>query len=300
MKQWLKNFPLLKYFSPKHVGLYKPTVQLNKALMIGDIGVGKTTTAQSIFSMINRLYDDYEQLNIYTRDWGRLINMHKDEPLTKKLQKADMINIFFDDAATTLSSRSYSVEKISNWFMIRHYFMNEIGKKEGTVNIIFAIQRFRSLANFIRGNTAQMIWKAYPVIDPDDEKEVNTLTRGKARLLQYWAYKITYEQDYSYMSKNLIVPVLHAPYEVNIPPLPSYNGTEELVLEEILPSAESLKRRKVKDKVTAEPCHHCGKHPVAIKKYKLCKSCYNRWNAGKLKIPTLSNIQKTGTVEAIA
>ena len=297
----LELFPLLQYFSPKHEGLYKPSVVLNKALLLGDIGVGKTTTAKSIFALINKQYSKYKQLNIYTRDFGRLLYMYKDEKVKNKIKEAEIINVFFDDAARTLSSRSYSVEKISGWYEIRHLFMNELEKKEGTVNIIFAIQRFRSLANFIRGNTALTIWKAYPVVDPDDEKEVNLLTRGNVRLLQYWASKIHFEKDYRYMSKNLIIQVLRAPYIVDIPPITYMNGTEELVLEEILPSAEALKKRKGKKKAqdAGELCHHCKKRPIYNKTHKLCKSCYERWRLGRLVIPTIptpTNTQTAGSV----
>lgn len=271
--------PLLLYFSPKHEKLKRDGVVLNKALILGDIGVGKTTTVEAIFRKVNQSYKGYDHLNLKTKDWPRLYRSHEEPSFKQKIRdyEGGVINIFIDDAAGTMSSKSYSVSKINSWYTIRHQFMGSFGLKRATVNIIIGIQRFMALANYVRENTALLIWKAYPAVDIRARQDIDRLTDDRANILRDWAMDINFHGDTGAMEKNLICGA-GKPYVLDIP---HPRGDPEdfwETLEDLVPTVETLnKRKKHTKKAPPEKCQYdeCNRK-ANIMKWRLCRRHYDK------------------------
>lgn len=203
---------LLTYFGPKH--LQTGGVMLNWATIVGFMQSGKTTMIKTIIKAINEKYKDLKQINISTQYPQNIYNLS--EELITKIKDRELINIFIDDAAWGASSKKYSQSQEANWFYIRHYFEETVGVKKATLNVFYAIQRYKSLQNVLRSSPLLM-WKAIPIRDPFERKEVGYLTRRNLKLIDKWAWDVYMKGDIKTMEQVLVVPSSGQAYVIRIP-----------------------------------------------------------------------------------
>ena len=196
---------LLKALSTKHEKIKKPDVMLNWVTLVGTMQSGKSTTAEALISMVNKEYEDKEQINLKFDKIQEIFKLHlASSDLLEDLRETDLINILIDDAVIGSSSKSYRKEDIVNWFTIRHYFADKLKVAPSTLNIFFCTQRYMNLQNILR-QAPILIFKALPVVDISEKKLLATLLgRGKWRYLNKWCNEIFIKGNIEYMSYNLI------------------------------------------------------------------------------------------------
>ena|SRR3990167_2928573 len=216
----LEDKTILKYFGPKHDKT--GSVMLNWLTIVGAMQSGKSTTIKSIIKAINEEYKERKQLNLFTMDPRTIYLLPED--IMAKVRDSEIINIFVDDAAFGASSKMYNAKHEANWFWIRHYFEEEVGLEKGTINVFYAIQRYKSLQNVLRSSPL-LLWKAIPIRDPFERKEVGFLTRGKLKLIDSWAWSVYMDANLATLEKSLVVPSSGPSYIIRIPK----NTTEDFI-----------------------------------------------------------------------
>jgi Cdc6-like AAA superfamily ATPase len=96
-------------------------VLLNSALVLGTPGSGKSTLVHYVISRICSKYSNMRCLNILTRhidEFFRIPQRHAE--LAQEIAKAELINVFIDDALTSLHSHLRKRAVDVNYAIIRH------------------------------------------------------------------------------------------------------------------------------------------------------------------------------------
>ena len=126
-----------------------------------------------------------------------------------------MINIFVDDAALGASSKKYVWYKEVDWFRIRHYFEEDVGKKECTLNLFFAIQRYMNLLNYIR-NAPVIFFKASVNHEFSDRKLVGQVTGGALSEVDRMCREVLIKKNVDEMSTTIVKMIGYKPFKIRI------------------------------------------------------------------------------------
>ena len=140
-------------------------VFLNSCTVVGLQAGGKTELVNSIIWEINHQNKKYVALNIMTRDFGEIFKIHEDRysDIFALIKKSGIVNLFIDDALTSLHSNLRKRQTDKDWATIRHYFRAILsgadpqhpplfysGERGLTINAFFVTQRYQLLAPFQR------------------------------------------------------------------------------------------------------------------------------------------------------
>jgi len=193
-------------------------VLLNSALVIAPPGGGKTALINHIIHEINTKYSQYEQLNILTRFLDELFKVpvkSRYEELRERIRTAEVINIFIDDALTSLHSQKRKRDVDINWAVVRHVVrMVKSGAKSidesylmpvevpCTLNVFFATQRYQLLSPQMREACNVLIAKAVDLNPTYDNKNMFLQMLGDEAIefLRYNAYLVHTLKDREAMS----------------------------------------------------------------------------------------------------
>ncbi len=193
-------------------------VLLNSALVIAPPGGGKTALINHIIHEINTKYSQYEQLNILTRFLDEIFKVpmqSRYEKLRERIRTAEVINVFIDDALTSLHSQKRKRDVDINWAVVRHVIrMVKSGAKSideaylmpvetpCTLNVFFATQRYQLLSPQMRESCNVLIAKAVDLNPTYDNKNMFLQMLGDEAIefLRYNAYRVHTLKDKEAMS----------------------------------------------------------------------------------------------------
>lgn len=202
IKSEIETAELLRAYMPVHEQ-FKDVVLGAWTTSIGIMGVGKSTLIRTLINGINTQFGDYEQLNLHTKDFGRVFGIHSDSEVKERVRQADVINIFVDDTITSMHSRKYNVANEQNWYTVRHYFQDRVGVDAVTLNFFFAAQRYKTLSNALRQSPI-LIFKAVTIRDWREEQFYRYLLGDKhLRYLKRWVKGIYVDKKFKYLSHSL-------------------------------------------------------------------------------------------------
>lgn len=166
--------------------------------VLGIQQTGKTTTVNSIVRRINKDIDA-EQINLITKYFGDIFKIHENEKLKKQCQDAEMLNILVDDAITSMHSKGSNKEKEILWYLIRHYFREEVGVQSAVINAWFTAQRYKTLSLVLR-QAPILIFKPTIIRDEYEEMYIRQIIGTKALSnIKRWAVDIYYNGKVSAM-----------------------------------------------------------------------------------------------------
>ena len=177
--------------------------------ILGIMQTGKSTTINSIVRQINKDFD-VKQINLITKHFGDIFKLHENEKLANQIRECEMINIFCDDAITSMHSKSPNKEKEIKWYLVRHYFREEVGLEAATINAFFAAQRYKTLSLVLR-QAPILIFKPTIIRDDYEEMYIRQVIGQKAlRNIKRWAVEIYYDGKVSAM-KNCYLKIGDSP-----------------------------------------------------------------------------------------
>lgn len=175
------------------------------------LGIMQTGKSETVNSIVRRMNKDFEvnQINLITKHFGDIFKLHETK-LVDRIREAEMINIFCDDAITSMHSKSSNREKEINWYLIRHYFREQLDIEEATINAFFAAQRYKTLSLVLR-QAPILIFKPTIIRDDYEEMYIRQIIGQKAlRNIKRWCVEIYYEGKVSAM-KNCYMKIGDSP-----------------------------------------------------------------------------------------
>lgn len=184
-------------------------------LLLAYMQQGKTETCNTLISMINDAIP-VKHLNLKTRYYDHVFKLHESD-LVDKIQKADMINLLVDDAISGAHSQKANSKLHIDHFKIRHYFQEELGWSEGTINLFFGAQQYKKLDNTIRRCPIK-IFKGMDTSDPGEADLLSHfLDQKKIGLLQRWFDSVTFDKNISTLKQTLVLAGGHRASRLTFP-----------------------------------------------------------------------------------
>jgi len=210
-------------------------VLLNTAVVVGYMGGGKSELVNAIIYQINKTNKKFKPINIVTRDFGEVFQLHRPyySEVLEELKDAEIINLFIDDALTSLHSIKRKRELDIDFASIRHYFRALLNGGDpsnppfyydgrgATLNVFFVTQRYQLLAPFQR-EVPVFIAKAIDLNPTHNPKDFfyNFLGAEAIAWLRENAYRVHILKDKEAMSKFLLKPLGRRPIIVSFKPKP--------------------------------------------------------------------------------
>ncbi len=181
-------------------------VLLTTCLVVSYQSGGKTELVNSLIYDINHKNSKYVAVNLMSKHFGEIFKLHEKQyaAILEEVRKADILNIFLDDALHSLHSTLKKKKTDVDYAEIRHYFqallsgtdpenppMFYCGEKGLTLNVFFATQRYQLLSPMER-ETHIFIAKAidFNVMDENGNYFMSFLGRDAVTWLKENAHSV--------------------------------------------------------------------------------------------------------------